>query len=348
MTDDSFQIVTDPKDDLPHTPQPIPLWSETYLWCAFDPVHRIGLYMHQGTTFFDSTVWRSTLSCCLPNGRILMAKNYGRAPLPHGTGSEALGVTFDDPLRRWTLHLDGACRVVTREENRSVLAGDGVPVGGDIELVFDAATDLLNHGVVHWGRLHHNQHAWAHGHINVAGQEYEFEGPGYRDHSCGPRDLSEYIGSDFCWAAFPSGRTFVAADIFFETPDYNKRYGLVWSDGQYRAAEIVSMPSLESAALDPSSLVLKFDSQTGPAEITGTIEAAINFTHKLPGTELCLGTERSTTTPTDMVVIDAMANYSWDGEVGSGLCEWITPITRPRAAPTGTLPPYNDLPLFRW
>ncbi|MGH2784353.1 MAG: hypothetical protein ACRDJ1_03770 [Actinomycetota bacterium] len=346
-TDNSWEIVTDPNDDMPTEPRAIPMWSETYLWCAFDPVRNIGVYMHQGTTFFDSTVWRSTIAVSLPDGRVLIAKHYGRAAKPRSSGCEALGATWVEPLKRWTVRLDGACRLVTREENRTSLATDGVPGGAVIELEFTAHSDLLNHRSVHWGNLHHNQHCRVRGTLNVSGEELEFEGPGYRDHSRGPRDLSEYVGSDFCWAEFPSGKTFVAADIFFQTSAYDKKYCLVWEDGAFRDAEIVSMPSLTAAATDPASVMISLDVGAGPVEIPGEIMGAVNFTHKLPGTELCLGTERSTISPKDMVVIDATTRYTWGDEVGFGLCEWITPITVPRPGKS-PIPPLVEIPMFRW
>lgn len=342
-----FVIVTDPADDLPCEPQPVPLWSETYLWCCWDPARRIGVYMHQGTSFFDPTVWRSTITVCLPDGRMVIAKHYGRVTPPQSTGCEALGVTFDEPLRRWTVRLDGACQITTRDANRTRLATDGVPSGARIQLTFRAATELLNHGAVHWGRLHHNQHCWVSGRVQAAGLELEFDGPGYKDHSRGPRDLSEYVGSDFVWAAFPSGTTVVAADIFFKTSDYDKKYCLVNRNGTYRTAELVGMPVLTDAAADPEAVLFQIDEGDGPVDITGSIHQAINFTHKLPGTELCLGTELTTNSPTDMVVIDCYTTYTWGDEIGHGLCEWITPINQPRPGKS-SIPPLLEIPLFRW
>lgn len=347
MTELPFEIVTDPSFDLPAEPIDEPLWSETYLWCAYDPDHRIGVYMHQGTAFFDTTVWRSTITVCLPNGQMVIAKHYGRVTPPKTTGCDALGVTFDAPLRRYTVRLDGACQIVTRDANRTRLATDGVPRGAKIELVFEAVNDLLNHGVVHWGRLHHNQHCRVTGRLSVGGEEYGFSGPGYRDHSRGPRDLSEYVGSDFIWAQFPSGATVIAADIFFRTPDFDKKYCLVNRGGVYRPVEIVSMPVLTDAAADPKAVLFQIDEGDGPVDITGEIHQAINFTHKLPGTELCLGTELTTNSPTDMVVIDCWTTYRWGDEVGHGLCEWITPINQPRPGKS-PIPPLLEIPIFRW
>ena len=112
MAENPFEIVTDPSFDLPAEPIDEPLWSETYLWCTWDPVRRVGVYMHQGTAFFDQSVWRSTITCCLPDGRMVIAKHYGRTAPGQTTGCEALGTTFDEPLWRWTVKLDGACRTL--------------------------------------------------------------------------------------------------------------------------------------------------------------------------------------------------------------------------------------------
>ena len=42
MAENPFEIVTDPSFDLPAEPIDEPLWSETYLWCTWDPVRRVG------------------------------------------------------------------------------------------------------------------------------------------------------------------------------------------------------------------------------------------------------------------------------------------------------------------
>ena len=85
----------------------------------------------------------------------------------------------------------------------------------------------------------------------------------------------------------------------------------------------------------------------GVRDLVCRIEQAINFTHKLPGTELCLGTELTTNSPTDMVVLDCWTTYEWNGEIGHGLCEWITPINQPRPG-TAPIPRLLDIPLFTW
>lgn len=344
-----FDIVSDDAFDRPAPPlRDVPLWSETYLWCAWDPVRRIGMYMHQGTAFFDQTVWRNTITICLPDGRMVIAKHYGRPGPAQTSGCEALGIHFDVPLKQWTVRLDGACQVVTREANRTRLATDGTPSGAQCTFVFEATKDLLNHGVVHWGKLHHNQHAWVKGHVKVAGFDLDFEGPGYRDHSRGPRDLSEYIGSDFVWMHFPkSRRTIVAADIFFRTSAYDKKYCLVNDDGEYRPARIVQMPDLVQCAPDPTQVRFRIETDRGPLDMTGTLEQVINFTHKLPGTELCLGTEWTTRSQSDMVVMDCWTTYRCGDEIAYGLCEWITPIIVPRGGPS-PIPALIDIPLFRW
>ncbi|HEY2832607.1 MAG TPA: hypothetical protein VGJ14_09290 [Sporichthyaceae bacterium] len=345
-----FEIVTDPSFDLPAAPQfEVPLWSETYLWCCWDPERRIGVYFHQGTAFFDQSIWRNTMTVCLPDGRMIETKHYGRPSGGTTNGCEALGVVFDEPLQKWTVRLNGACQIVTREANRTRLHTDGPPRGAKVELTFTAKNELLNHGVVSWGKLHHNQHCSVAGRIEVDGEVYEFSGPGYRDHSRGPRDLTGYIGSDFVWAQFPSGTTLIAADIFMKQEGWGKAYGLMNRDGVYTPFDIVSMPDLTLCASDPGAVLFSIDegNGNGPVEITGRIEQAINFTHKLPGTELCLGTELTTNSPTDMVVLDCWTTYEWNGEVGYGLCEWITPINQPRPGKSA-IPRLLDIPLFTW
>ena len=320
----------DPADDLPHASQDVPFWSETYLWTAYDPTTRIGFYLHQGVTAFDPGLWRSTFGCCLPNGDLLMTKTYGRAPDERSVGSPALKATCEEPLERWTLRIDGAGRRVSPEESRSSLVGDGLPTKLSLELSFTAAMPAFSPGEASWGRLHHDQPCAVHGRIDYGEGLVAFDGTGYRDHSMGPRELSGYRGSDWCEASFPSGRFFYLTDIRWDPAEHSMRRAFVHDGAAYQFVELKSMPVLTDAASDLRAVRLSFVGPDGPAEVSGEIENVVRFTHKLPH-ELCLGTDLESATPTDLAVIDCMTRYTWDGEVGYGLCEWILPIGQARA-----------------
>ncbi|MEX2555379.1 MAG: hypothetical protein WEB06_07100 [Actinomycetota bacterium] len=321
----------DPVEDLPHEPQDVPLWSETYLWTAYDPARRVGFYLHQGVTAFDPRLWRSTFGCCLPNGDLLVTKSYGRPPDDRSTGAAVLHATCDVPLERWTVNIDGAARLVSRDESRARLISDGLPTKMRMQVTFDGTAPVFSPGAASWGRLHHDQPCAARGRLEYGDQAMDFDGTGYRDHSMGPRDLSGYRGSDWCEAWFPSGRFFYVTDITWDPSEHSMRRGFIFDGGTYQFVEIKSMPVLSEAAVDPSAVRLSFVGQDGPADISGEIENVIRFTHKLPH-ELCLGTDRDSTTSTDLAVLDCMTRYSWEGEVGFGLCEWILPMSELRKA----------------
>ena len=323
----------DPADDLPHEPQDVPLWSETYLWTAYDPASRAGFYLHQGVTAFDPRLWRSTLGCCLPNGDVLVTKSYGRPPGSRSTGSAVLHASCDVPLERWTLHADGAGRRVSGAESRARLIPDGLPTKLRMEVSFEGAAPVFSPGEASWGRLHHDQPCKVRGRLEYGDETLDFDGTGYRDHSLGPRDLSGYRGSDWCEALFPSGRFFYLTDIMWDPVEHSMRRGFIFDGGTYQFVEIKSMPVLAEATADPRAVRLSFVGPDGPVDITGEIENVIRFTHKLPH-ELCLGTDLGSATPTDLAVIDCMTRYEWEGEVGYGLCEWILPMSELRTIET--------------
>lgn len=318
----------DPADDFPHAAQDSPFWSETYLWTAYDPATKIGFYLHQGVTAFDARVWRSTFGCCLPSGDLVMTKTYGRAPDDRSAGSPQLHATCEQPLERWTLRIDGAGRRVTRAESRSRLVGDGLPTKLFLDLTFEGTAPVFSPGEASWGRFHHDQPGVVRGRLDYGEGLVAFEGSGYRDHSMGPRELSGYRGSDWCQASFPRGRFLYATDIAWEPAEHSMRRAFVYDGAAYHFVELKSMPVLGEVA--PGSVRLSFLGPDGPAEITGEIENVIRFTHKLPH-ELCLGTDHDSQTPSDLAVIDCMTRYTWDGEVGYGLCEWILPMKKARA-----------------
>ena len=324
MSDD--RSIVQPTDDLPHPPVDEHLWSESYLWTAYDPTARIGMYMHQGTTAFDSNLWRSTLGIALPDRTLMMIKVYGRPDGSTTTGSSSLGARCDDATRRWTVVIDAAGRRVPAAEAQRALVSDGLPTRMVGSLTFDALAPLLHPGPVSWGRLHHEQPCSVIGTLRVEDESIAFDGVGYRDHSMGQRDLSAYRGSDWCYGVFPSGRFFNLVDINFEGAPERHRVGVAWDGASYRELVIAEMADLRALAARPDAISLSVLDAGATERITGKVEGSIYFTHKLPH-ELCLGVDRTTGAATDLAVVDCLTRYQWDGEEGFGICEWILPVS---------------------
>ncbi len=328
----------EPVDDMPHEPEAIPMWSETYGWTAYDPERRVGIYIHQGTSFFDPRLWRNVFVCLLPDGHLFMSKEYGRRPGERSTGSPVLNATCETPLERWTVRFDGAGRKVTRAEDRAGLIRDGLPVPARMELTYEGSAPVWEYGAAmktqKWGHFHHEQPCRVSGTVAVAGEDFAFSGTGYRDHSKGPRDLTGFEGDHWLHAEFPSGRAFCAVEIFHEDPARHLRRGFVYDGATYHDVEVVSLPLLGDCAADPAAVLLELETPSGPAKITGEIQTAMQLTHKAP-TEFCLGTDVDS--PDDLTIIETMTRYTWDGEVGYGLCEWVTPMRN-----------LAETPLERW
>ena len=311
-------------DDPPHAPGDDPAWSETYLWLVQDPERRVTLYLHCGVTRFDKTMWRATAAVSLPDGRVAVIKHHGRPPAPKTVGTPTLHATCDEPARRWSIRIDGAARVVTPEIERQSLVTDGVPTRLSVDLAFTHRGPIVSPGPQSFGRLHHNVECTAAGRVAVGDEEIAVSGFGYRDHSMGPRDLSGLVRSRWARGSWADGRYFNSYAV-----EFGQGVSVVSHGGDRespRDLEVVTLPSVQDLARGRSLKVELRDAERGAISVTGEVVALFFFTHKLPW-ELCHGVDRSGRDPGDIVLVDAVTRWNWNGEVGYGLAECMVPVS---------------------
>jgi hypothetical protein len=123
----------------------------------------------------------------------------------------------------------------------------------DVDLTFNAHSPMWYFPEADnttWSRWHTEQLGKVQGTIKHGDATHEFNGVGYRDHSRGPRYLSEFRGHSWIQGQFPEGDAFALYQMWqivegreIEALSEAKLY----KDGAFTAARVVSSPRLTSS-----------------------------------------------------------------------------------------------------
>jgi hypothetical protein len=189
-----------PQEEAPHPQGVEPLWNESWYFDAVNDGGDVGVYVrlgnvpNQGTGVYSVAVVR-------PGLPTVMVTDYACPPPELSAACQV--VTGDDyrasqecvhPLRVFRVQFDGVAQQYTddaaplRDE-----AGDPVPVSFDLRWCTD--------GVPYMWRpsTRYEIPCRVEGTITIDATEFEFAGPGQRDHSWGSRD---WWANDWMWTAF--------------------------------------------------------------------------------------------------------------------------------------------------
>lgn len=214
MTESRTATAADWATELPHEPpRNEPTWCENYCFDLHDGMLGISLWLHLSRSQLHPTLWREVINVILPDGRIGMWKGYGRGPVvrPRPEGP-TLSVDVIEPFERLQLSCIGVVQLTDEEELITGPLGDDIEVPFLLDLEWRSATevwDLRDHMADQvWATGHYEQGGRVTGTLAVDGQEWAFNGTGWRDHSLGPRNNAGMQDHDWAHAVFPSGNAF--------------------------------------------------------------------------------------------------------------------------------------------
>lgn len=193
-----------------------PLWSENFALAMADAEAGIAMLLSIGTWFGDPTVWREKLAVAMPDGRRLVARNYGRNTSRDLISAALARYEIVEHGRRVSFRFDGPVMDYTFDELMSVGAVGKAAVRATIALDFagtapiwkmhgDGAPDAT--GIM--GALHDEQLGICQGSILVNGMRHEIRrSHACRDHSRGPRDMRRFKAHAWINGQFDDGRGF--------------------------------------------------------------------------------------------------------------------------------------------
>jgi hypothetical protein len=310
------------EDDLPHVPGDQPLWSENFFFSGYDPDQRIGFFVHVGTFATDPSLWHGLIAVYLPDGDVLVCKEHGRADGPRRAGPPSLRLTCLEPLKRWAVTFDGVARRIPSTVPLNGMVPDGISIPVQVNLVYtghseawDMNADALKHQ--EWGDVHLEQNCHFAGSVSIEGTELEVRGPGFRDHTSGPRDVSPYRESTWVHAVFPSGLAFMGLEVW-GGPDSAQYFRLGWvvRDGKTLEAQPQDLPRPFGIQPGLGPLPFRFETEDGPIDFEVEVLASTGFTVKAPQ-EWCHGVELESSQD-ELLSIECPARYRCGDEVGHG------------------------------
>ena len=206
----------DPELDLLHPVQrDTPHWSETHFFHVWSPEEGVGLFLHTGRWPGDLDLWWAQTIALLPDGELLVDRSWGRAVDNRGPSTGNLHLTCEEPLSRWKIRFDGAGEVTdVRRMSEEGPSGAGPACAFQADIDLTAAAPVWDMGAalgapkaqiddLSWASTHFTQGFTAKGELRAGDRSWKIDGTGIRDHSSGPRDVSELGGLGFWVVVFP-------------------------------------------------------------------------------------------------------------------------------------------------
>jgi hypothetical protein len=308
-------------DEIPATSLPA-TWVENYQWLAMDD-DRTGIVCHIGTHAQDPSLWHVVFGLSFASGEVLVHKSVGRAPDARSPGTSEVWTRCDKASKRWTLDAYTGVQSTTFAELGDGLLRDRETIPCRATITLDAFGPIWEPGKVpghpEMGHFHYEQPLRVTGDIELRGQRHQFDGYGYRDHSRGPRDMSQVSHSTWCNGVFPSGRTFCSVTVTRTSGDVMSLGAILDRSGTIEDARLGKIPELHDAAHNPIAFDLTLEDSSGAThEIFGEVAGGATWS-MIGGSECCLGT--AVDDPEAYILPQSIIRWRWNDEVGYGLAD---------------------------
>ena len=185
--------------------------SENYAWCGYDLESKVGFFAHCGRWSWDRNLWREQLYVYLPDQTVLAWRSVGLGDCRQGPVAAIQRQVCHEPGKRWTLHHHGP--ILHLDPQQLVLgpARESFVQKLDFDIEFDgdrAAFFYPQSDNTTWGNWHYEQVGSMSGTIRFEDAAYDIRGFAFRDHTRGPRNLSNFCGSNWIQGKLPDGTGF--------------------------------------------------------------------------------------------------------------------------------------------
>jgi hypothetical protein len=320
-----------PKDshELPLPPAEKPqteLWSENFAFALSDVKAGISFLHSIGTWYGDTAVWREKLTVQMPDGRILIGRNYGRRTAGNAVSASLSRYEILEHERCVRLTWDGPIFSHSFDEllTRGFYGGLAKLIRLDVTFEANAPIWMMSKGDSDatgvTGALHTEQLGYCAGTLAYEGQNYRIAGAlGCRDHSRGKRDFASY--KEHCWinGEFPGKRGFqlYAANIFgHDEPALST--AVVIEGGTLHPAAIKHVEFIGSASDHHKPQTIVLDSDLGEMVIRATHSRTCLPVSVLKPFEAQAGVMRG---QEHGLIFDETIDLEWDGHKGLGWSE---------------------------
>jgi hypothetical protein len=314
----------DPADDCVHERvDGVERWTENIQWNVRD-IAGLGVIWHMGTMLGDPRLWHAVVVVTMPDGRVYATKVVAPGRGQFGPPNAELSVV--EPYRRWHFRFLGGMIDVSDHQGAAELTSDEnhIPLEIDLHLAEAYPVWIPEGSAEHseWGRFHHEQAVKVDGVVMVDGAKHILAGIGHRDHSIGPRDMSE-LRTDF-WGngVFDSGWAFATMHGRYASTEFQR--AAVFDRRGAHAATMVRWTDLESSDGEPRLIELELEVEGETRLIEGRIRTGMAFT-VVDGAEFAMGTDLAT--PDRYMLTNLFCDWICAGESGIGYLDRGTLIS---------------------
>ncbi|MET0984180.1 MAG: hypothetical protein ABW034_02125 [Steroidobacteraceae bacterium] len=242
-------------------------WSENYAFYGYDYSSQIGFTAFVGRWIKNPALWREQLFIYLPDGTLLSHKAIGPAANASEASGGALRASCDAPGKRWQLRFEGAMRHDSFDSFRRepILEGRPYPVRFETVLACDTPVWMMStQDNSSYGKFHYEQGHTSRGSVDFNGKQYAFNGPGFRDHSRGPRHLGGFDGHTWIQLFFPDGKLFATYQAWAKQGTDSQRIldqSIVMTGQEIHQAKLIQAPRLTALEQlrDPVELRVSID-----------------------------------------------------------------------------------------
>ena len=315
------------ENEYPLTNKPgTPLWSENFALVFNDPVNKVSALFGVGTWYLDTSVWRENFAVTLPDGQVLVGRQFGRNTHDGVVSAAFLRYEIVEPEKKVRLAYDGPVWSYRIEELLRQGAIGGKAQRLQLTLDFDAIAPIWDMHAGHKsdktglaGAMHTEQLGRCNGVLKINDTEIQIRDAfGNRDHSRGARDIGNY--RNHCWiqGSFPGGRCFQLYVIrMHHIEGIAMSNALVTQDGVQYPATVEQVEFVESSddRRKPHTVVLK--SALGEMTLRATsLYATIPVVTTSPF-NLTMGIVKEP----HALMFDEPMTVEWNGQTGYGWSE---------------------------
>jgi hypothetical protein len=270
-------------------PLGVPYWSENFCFDGFDHDANAGAWLHLGRWPQDPVTWREQILIFLPDGSYAIVRSFGREREGRGFGAACYSILCEEPGKRFRLTYRGPARRVTLanlKANYRTHPSEGPFEPLSFDLVFDSISPIwdLSGGLKdeNWASSHYEQHGRLTGSITYRSCDREetvvIAGTGYRDHSRGPRELSNFGSFSWIHGQFSDGTAFAICDVTnIDDGVETSRLAVanVYRNGCAYPATIAELPRLRAIAVPPETYTLRLTGEFGVMNISARTRRTI-------------------------------------------------------------------------
>ena len=318
------QFRLEPGDEYNHPPGAESNFNESVYVNGFELERRFGGWMRLGNRVNEGHA-ETQVCLYLPDGRI--ACQFQRPELAHNDRFAAGGLHYEvvEPFRRVTMGYTGELMVLDdpdllREPRRLFDTAPRAPGRVDFEL--EAVSPM--HGgeptspeqETMYGRDfslgHFNQHMRTRGRIEVDGEQWTFDGLGWRDHSWGPRYWTNIYFYRLLIANFGPDRAMMLLKIT-DRDGRTRRQGVLQFDGEYEEITDMDLYTEWTARKDPRAMRLGVRTARRAVVMEGEVVRLAPLRNRRKVGDEYLQSR----------IAEGLTVWRWDGREGMGVTEYI-------------------------